>query len=105
MDQIKQKKLMQLHRMQEIQQKAEEQMIKRQIETQQKAIETHVKALETQQKVLETQKAMETQLKAVEAQRKTESPVNSDLNVSISEAKLEPVSQKGRFLNWLKFRD
>ena len=75
-------------------------MIKRQIETQQKAIETHVKALETQQKVLETQqKAMETQLKAVEAQRKTESPVNADPNVSISEAKLEPVIQKGRFLN------
>lgn len=77
---------MQLHRMQEIQQKAEEQMIKRQIETQQKAIETHVKALETQQKVLETQ---------MKAQRQTESPVNADQNVSVSETKVEPLNQKG----------
>ena len=89
---------MQLHRMQEIQQKAEEQMIKRQIETQQKAIETHVKAMETQQIVMETQQKIDAQMKAVETQRKTESPVaefQHTIPVSISESKLEPIMPKG----------
>lgn len=65
---------MQLHRMQEIQQKAEEQMIKRQIETQQKAIENRVKAIETQQKALETAQRLEAQQKVLESSQPTPTP-------------------------------